>query len=663
MCQAQVIPKETSNDQRHASAKNHPFVVIIVAFLVPSLFYQLTNVIPIYLTSILRIVFIHILLSVHYVIYDKDNYDNKISQKQIVREKNDYLIASILHMYAQLSLQLLFPGMFFVDDAKFMACLYSTFITHIFIVEPLYYFVHRWLHIPSQMKAMHGFHHMSVNPIPSTSLVQNFEEHFVYIATFGPAMIFPYLINGYQHWAVIMIYLVWFDLVNAYGHTNIKCRHWIWDHPYSPLKYLIYTPEFHLGHHFYFNSNFGLFMPIWDHLFNTYKPYKKVENLIAQDKLDFVFIGHNGGLGHFLTIPEYCFYNMYDPYLSTGLPMEIEFLIIDAIVKFFKLFMPMYNVSKYCINNHFIGRISVLMRTPIDYLTKSKYPAINNDIIQLIKSNHKQYGTRYFGLGNLNKMKQLNNGGEDIVTLINNDDYLKNKNIRIWTGDTLTAGSVYYQILKIKNLKKLFYIGANGKIGKAICQLLSSSKHNIQICIYTNSNYKPIQNDNITYTNNINDIINYQHVVLGKMYRSQFYKKVYNKFAKNSYLADHNIVLPKTVYLLDYTAPFIPLFGATKSNQNILSVHSKMNISSIKHIQIGLLKVKNNSEFLKGYFDICMGTDQNHIYPCHAGCIIRTAEKMEENEVGEIDLKAIDSMWSKAIQYGFTNNEIEVNDV
>ena len=98
-------------------------------------------------------------------------------------------------MYAQLILQLLFPGMFFIDDSKFMSALYSTFMTHVFIVEPLYYFVHRWLHIPANMKSMHGFHHMSVNPIPSTSLVQNFEEHFIYIATFGPAMIFPYFIN------------------------------------------------------------------------------------------------------------------------------------------------------------------------------------------------------------------------------------------------------------------------------------------------------------------------------------------------------------------------------------------------------------------------------------------------------------------------------------
>jgi len=111
---------------------------------------------------------------------------------------------------------------------------------------------------------MHGHHHMSVNTVPATSLVQNFTEHFIYIATFGPAMILPYFLGGAQHWAVILAYLVLFDVVNAYGHTNFTfCRHWVWESPWSPLRYLFYTPEFHLGHHHYYNCNYALFMPLW----------------------------------------------------------------------------------------------------------------------------------------------------------------------------------------------------------------------------------------------------------------------------------------------------------------------------------------------------------------------------------------------------------------
>lgn len=51
-------------------------------------------------------------------------------------------------------------------------CTKHTFLAHVLVVEPLYYAVHRWLHVPEQMKAMHGFHHSSINTCPSTSLVQ-----------------------------------------------------------------------------------------------------------------------------------------------------------------------------------------------------------------------------------------------------------------------------------------------------------------------------------------------------------------------------------------------------------------------------------------------------------------------------------------------------------
>jgi sterol desaturase/sphingolipid hydroxylase (fatty acid hydroxylase superfamily) len=248
------------------SQQKRPLYVDVVCFLLPLLAFPLTPVWTVYLTGIVRMVSTHAFLSLHYLACDKDNYATKLSQKQLVREKKDYLVGIILHMWAQLALQVLFPGMFFSSDAPaaVSACAWRTFLTHVALVEPLYYAVHRWLHVPEQMKQMHGHHHMSVNTVPATSLVQNFTEHFIYIATFGPAMILPYFLGGAQHWAVILAYLVLFDVVNAYGHTNFTfCRHWVWESPWSPLRYLFYTPEFHLGHHHYYNCNYALFMPLW----------------------------------------------------------------------------------------------------------------------------------------------------------------------------------------------------------------------------------------------------------------------------------------------------------------------------------------------------------------------------------------------------------------
>jgi hypothetical protein len=258
------------------------------------------------------------------------------------------------------------------------------------------------------MKAMHGFHHLSISTLPSTSLVQNFIEHFVYIATFGPAFLVPFLFTWRNHWMVIGAYLVIFDLCNAYGHTNIRLRHWVWNHPRSPLRYLFYTPEFHLGHHAYFNANFGLFMPLWDHLFGTYRDYKKADpaELIPTRQQDFVFIGHNAGIGHLMTCPEVSPYNVYDRFHRTWLPIELEFFVMHIIICISRVIMRFYTVSRYLVGNKYVGRIVCILRSPWDYMSPKSFDAINQDIVNLIRTQYDLKGTRFFGLGNLNKMKQ-----------------------------------------------------------------------------------------------------------------------------------------------------------------------------------------------------------------------------------------------------------------
>ena len=602
-----------------------------MCFLVPALFFSITNVIPIYVTAVLRIISTHLLLSLHYVFVDKDNYEMKLSQKQLQREKKDYLVGIILHMWAQVVLQLLFPGMFFSDDSLIPFCIQNTILAHVFVVEPLYYVVHRWLHVPEVMKDMHSFHHLSISTVPSTSLVQNFKEHFIYIATFGPAMLLPFFVTGTNHWIVVAGYLVVFDIVNAFGHTNIRCRHWLFENKWSPLRYMIYTPEFHLGHHAYFTYNYGLFMPVWDHLFGTYREYKKPELLQpSKSKQDFVFIGHNGGLGHLLTVPEVSVYNVYDQYVRSWLPIELEFLIVSLVSKFMRLFMSSYKVSRYLVDGKNIGRVICVLRTPLDYVNAKKYAAINKDMINLIREQYETCGTRYFGLGNLNKMKQLNDGGQTISQMVAADPFLKDKDIRVWTGDTLTAASVYQQLMAIPNLKQIFYIGAGGKIGNAVCKMLVEK--NISICIF--SKYVGFEHPNVTYTQDIKDMASYKFVLIGKHLKSTFYEKTLDpcNFVSKSV---------ETRYLLDYTVPFM---------------HLRLP-ATIQHVQIGVLKTTSNT-FLKGHFDICFGIEENHIYPCHAGCILNMLDKRESDETGEIDLADMGHIWSRAKKHGLENKEI-----
>ena len=607
-------------------------------FSAPALLWKVTPIAPLYMVAIARILSAKIFLSLHYQLVDKENYLNKITQKQLKREKDDYLTAIYLHMWVQLVLQLIFPSMFFSDNSLIWPLAKQTFLCHVFLVEPIYYAAHRWLHIPENMKAMHGFHHLSINPLPTTSLTQNFYEHFVYIATFGPAFFLPFLVQWHQHWVVIGGYLVLFDIINAWGHTNVRVRHWIFNSPYSPLTYLFYTPEFHLGHHAYFQANYALFMPIWDVLFGTYREYRKKDGpLLPKNQQDFVFIGHNGGLGHLLTIPEFSFYNVYDEYARTFLPLKLEFFIMHLIRQVWSIFNRFYYCPRYCVNNEYIARIVVLARTPWDYMSSKSYDAINRDILSCIRRQYDNCGTQYFGLGNLNKMKQLNDGGRDMVRMIEEDPYLRDKNIRIWTGDTMTVGSVYHQIADIPNLTSFFYIGARGKVGTAVCQMLVKNRPDLKIRIFSRDHF--LDHPNISYSNDLGDIADYKVVLIGKILPGEMYNKA---------LKDKTVV--KTRFILDYTVPFFPIAAFQKRPEKI------------QNVRVGMLKTKPNNPFLKGYYDICMSHDENHIVPCHFGCLMNMIMQRESHEVGDIDQDAVHKMWQMAVARGFNNVEIDYTE-
>jgi len=629
-----VVSKEVKVLKPHSDHQRSTRYDLLL-FLAPALFYKITPVHPIFITGIARMIATRLILTFHYLFVDKDNYRNKLTQKQLVRERDDYLVGTILHMWTQILLQMIFPGMFFSDEAFLKSCAIFTIWSHVLLVEPLYYFAHRWLHIPENMKSMHGFHHLSISTLPSTSLVQNFQEHFVYITTFGPAFLVPFFVGGHQHWKIIMAYLVWFDCVNAYGHMNIRVRHPIFTHPLSPFTYLFYTPEFHLGHHALFRANYALFMPLWDRALGTHREFQKDDSgLLPAKQQDFVFIGHNGGLGHMLTCPEFNVYNVYDKYRFT-LPLKLDFMICDLLCHIARLFINCYTCSRYLINGDKIGRIICLARSPLDYMIPKRYDAVNAGILKLIKDQYKKSGTRYFGLGNLNKMKQLNDSGVLIAKMVNEDKFLKDKKIRIWTGDSLTAASVYNQIAEIPGLTEFFFIGANGKVGDAVCEMFSKKNPNVKIRVL--SSYHGMNYNNVTYTQDLSEMLKYKVVVTGKILPAHRYAKV-----SKTALRDNTPL--KTKFILDYTVPFIDI----KLECN----------PEIRHQPIGCLKV-NSKKFLKGHFDICMSHEEDHIYPCHAGCIINSSEGKEFDEVGKIDLTEMETIWKKALNYGFQNRIID----
>jgi len=264
-------------------------------------------------------------------------------------------------------------------------------------------------------------------------------------------------------------------------------------------------------------------------------------------------------------------------------------------------------------------------------MTTSSYDDIKREMLNLMRQEYEKYGTRYFGLGNLNKMKQLNDGGLEMVRLIEQDPYLKDKNIRVWTGDTMTVASVYHQILDIPNLDKLYYIGAGGKIGTAVCEMLVRERPNLKIRIF--SRHAVLKHSNITYSNDLSEMAEYKVVLCGKILSAEMYRQ-----------AVSGVDQLQTRFLLDYTVPAMPVAALVKRG--------------VQHIRIGLLRTEQNNPFLKGHYDFCMGTDENHIVPCHFGCLLNTIQGRETHEVGEIDQQQVERLWKMTIARGFENIKI-----
>ena len=93
-------------------------------------------------------------------------------------------------------------------------------LAHNLFTEPLYYLMHRWLHIPEVFKRMHAYHHEHHFTGPTTGLVQDFVEHLLYTIVFGAYFVLGTLL-GYQFsvWYVL-VHMIVFDICNAVGHFD-----------------------------------------------------------------------------------------------------------------------------------------------------------------------------------------------------------------------------------------------------------------------------------------------------------------------------------------------------------------------------------------------------------------------------------------------------------
>ena len=134
---------------------------------------------------------------------------------------------------------------------------------------------------------------------------------------------------------------------------------------------------------------------------------------------NFVFIGHNGGLDHLLTCPEFSVYNIYDKYVALFFQLKLSLSWYTSHAC--SVDSSPWRVTRFVDTSSMAPKLDasfVYWKRQLTNMSPKHYPSMNKKIIELIRDGYRESGTRYFVLGNFNKMKQLNEGGETIVKMI-----------------------------------------------------------------------------------------------------------------------------------------------------------------------------------------------------------------------------------------------------
>ncbi|XP_027113473.1 very-long-chain aldehyde decarbonylase CER1 [Coffea arabica] len=341
-----------------------------------------------------------------------------------------------------------------------------TILLHLGPVEFLYYWLHRALHHHFLYSRYHSHHHASVVTEPITSVIHPFGEHVAYFLLFA----IPLATTFFSETASIVSfigYISYVDFMNNMGHCNFELiPNWLFS-IFPPLKYLMYTPSFHSLHHTQFRTNYSLFMPLYDYIYNTMD--KSTESLYEsslsrqEDSPDVVHLTH-------LTTPESIYH------------LRLGFASLASQPHDFKwYFYFMWPLTLWSVMLTWIhGRTIVVERNvfknlklqtwtvpkfTIQYFAQWQRESINSLIEEAI-SEAENKGVKLLSLGLQNQAEDLNGNGE---LYIRRHPLLK---VKLVDGSSLAVAIVLNSIPKGAteivlrgNLSKVAY-----SIALALCQ-------------------------------------------------------------------------------------------------------------------------------------------------------------------------------------------------
>ncbi|KAK9100003.1 hypothetical protein Scep_023433 [Stephania cephalantha] len=489
-------------------------------------------------------------------------------------------------------------------------------IFHVGVSEPLYYFIHKKLHSNQYLFThYHSLHHSSPVQECLTAGHATPLEHLILGVVMGIPMLATCLI-GLGSLGMIYGYVFIFDCLRVVGLSKselVPCK--IFEIlPF--LRYVIYTTSYHNLHRKEMNTNFCLFMPIFDALGNTLNPkswefHKKICSGLNYKVPDFVFLCHCVDLTSSLHSPFF---------LRTfvSLPFKTRWFLLPYFPTAFVVLVSLWIKSRpfivtgYTLRNR-MHQSWCVPRYGFQYFLPFAKDGINSQIEDGILEADKS-GVKVISLAALNKNEALNGGG---TLFVNKHPDLR---VRVVHGNTLTAAVILNEIPK--DVQEVFLSGATSKLGRAIALYLCRKKVRVMMLTQSKDRFKTIQ-----------------------MEAPDEYQSYLIQVTK--YQAGQNC---KTWIAGKWLTPRQQ--GWAPAGTHFHQFVVPMIMSFRRDCTYGKLAAMKLPEDVEGLGTCEYTMPRGVVHACHAGGVVHFLEGYKHHEVGTIDVDKIDVVWEAALKHG-----------
>ncbi|WCJ30188.1 Very-long-chain aldehyde decarbonylase GL1-1 [Euphorbia peplus] len=489
----------------------------------------------------------------------------------------------------------------------------------IILQEPLYYWMHRFFHGNFMFKNYHSLHHSSPVLHPFTGATATFLEHLLLTIIIGIPIIGSFMM-GYESRIIIYGYILGFDFLKCLGHCNVEIIPHRLFQILPFLKYLIYTPSYHSLHHTEMGTNFCLFMPVFDAIWNTLNPnswqlHKEMSADSSEKKSrvpDFVFLAHVVDVLSSMHAPfvDRAFASLpYTPRLFLVPGWGGAFLVMLVMwAKAKTFFISFYNLR---------GRFHATWAVPrfgFQYFLPFAQEGINKQIEEAILRADRD-GVKVISLAALNKNEALNGGG---TLFVNKHENLR---VRVVHGNTLTAAVILNEI-DPNEVNEVFLTGATSKLGRAIALYLCQKRVRVLMLTLSTERFQKIQKEApLEYQNYLVQVTKYQAArncktwVVGKWITPREQRWA-----------------PKGAHFHQFVVPPILPFRRDCTYGDLAAMRLPDDVQGLGSCEYTM--------------------DRGVVHACHAGGVVHLLEGYKHHEVGAIDVDRIDLVWNAALKHG-----------